>query len=68
MINFGTVDSKKFGGLSQSLIYLIITPISGIIGIIYLYIIFGYSIFTGIFLMCCLMGLNYIYVKRGIKY
>ena len=68
VITFATSDSKKFGNISNSLIYMFITPISGIFGIIYLYILFGYSTFVGVSIMLILMIVNYIYVKRGMFY
>lgn len=68
VINFGTVDAKKFGGISWSLVYMISIPISSVIGITYLYYLMGISIVPAFAAVFVLMYINYRYVKKGIVY
>jgi ATP-binding cassette subfamily C (CFTR/MRP) protein 10 len=68
IINFGTVDSQKFGGISNGLIYLIATPISTVIGLAYLYNLLGFAIFPPLVVIILLMWLNFVIVKKGIGF
>lgn len=68
VINLGTVDSNKFNGLSYIFLYIIISPIMIIFGLLYLYFLVGPSIFIGLAFMILTISINICIVKKRVKY
>ena len=68
IITYGTTDSLAFGGVSLTLVYLISIPISSIIGLTYLFFLFGYSLFPGVAVFVLMMVINYFYVKKNLHF
>ena len=68
VINLGTVDSNKFNGLSYIFLYIIISPIMIIFGLLYLYFLVGPSIFIGLAFMILTISINIFIVKKRVKY
>jgi ATP-binding cassette subfamily C (CFTR/MRP) protein 1 len=66
IVNFGTVDAQKFGSISSNLIYLITTPFSAIIGLVYLYNLLGVIVFPPLAVVIVLTWINFFTVKRNI--
>lgn len=68
IINYGTVDAQNFGGVSWTIIYLISIPCSAIVGLTYTYLLMGMAIVPPLIVFLILMYINYVYVKKGLKY
>ena len=68
IINFGTVDSEQFADITRLSMRIISAHINILIGLVYMYILVGVSLFFGIIVVILLTILNLYVVKKGVKY
>lgn len=68
IINFGTNDCQKYGGMSSSMVVLVSTPISAAIGFSCLYQLLGVSIVPSMSIFFLLMLISFMVVRKNVVY
>lgn len=64
IINYGTVDTEKFNQLSYMFLYAIVSPIVIVLGLAYLYLLVGWSLFVGLACTSLITVANIFLVKK----